>query len=135
LTYVGHKFANDSALAAQWPDLNRSAIKTAHTSGKTSWDDQHVIAAEAIVARLRKEQVLKSGSQIFGWELFNDAAVHKAAEIIYSAFGEQKEEERQIALQKYDAAMNQSVFNSIDKDADGVLSTDEKFRSISFGRV
>lgn len=135
LDYIGHKFANDSALAAQWPDLNRSTVKTAHTSGKTTWDDQHIIAAEQIILQLKHDQVIKSPDQIIGWEMFQEAAVHKCAEIIFSAFGEQKEKERELAADKYEKALDQWTFNSIDKDGDGRLDEEEKFGSISWSRV
>lgn len=135
LAYAGHRFADDNLLGGLYPDLSRAAVKTAHTSSKTTWNDQHVLAAEMIVAQLRKERVISSGSQIFSWEMFQLAGVHKAAHIIYSAFGEAKKEERDQAKIQYDEAMNQIVFNNQDKDGDGHLTTGERFGSISWSRV
>jgi hypothetical protein len=135
LDYIGHKFSNDSALASQWPDLNRSAVKTAHTSGKTTWDDQHIIAAEQIILQLKKDQVIKSADQLIGWEMFQEAAVHKCAEMIFSAFGEQKEKERELAFDKYEKALNQMTFTTVDRDGDGQLDEDEKFGSREWSRV
>jgi hypothetical protein len=135
LDYMGHKFSNDSALAAQWPDLNRSAIKTAHTAGKTTWDDQHILAAEQIINWMRKNQNIKSASQILGWEMFGEAAVHKVAEMIYSSFGEQKEDERKLAYEKFEEAIKSVHLNPIDQNADGVLDEEEKFGSRTWSRV
>lgn len=134
LQYVGHRFCDDNVLTAIYPDLARSAVKTAHTAGKTNWNDQHVIAAEAIIAHLRKERVLASGSQIFGWEMFQHAGAHKVAQIIYASFGESKVEERDEAKRNYDEAMNQIVFNNQDKNADGHLDYTERFGSVTWRR-
>lgn len=133
--YVGHKFSNDNMLAAVYPDLGRSAVKTAHTTGKTNWNDQHVLASEAIIAQLRKERVLSSPAQIFSWEMFQMAQTHKVAEMIFASFGEAKTDERQYAKDQYDLEMNQIVFDNQDKDGDGHLDESERFGSIEWRRV
>ena len=134
LQYCGHKFADDNILAGLYPDLGRTAVKTAHTSGKTTWNDQHVISAEAIISQLRKDRVISSPSQVFSWEMFQLAGAHKCAEIVLAAFGEAKKEERDYAKKQYDEAMNQIVFNNQDKNADGHLDDGEKFGSIQWVR-
>lgn len=134
ISYIGHRFGDDNLLTGLYPDLGRSAVKTAHTSGKTTWNDQHVLAAEMIVAQLRKERILYSPSQIFSWEMFQMAAAHKTAHIIYSAFGETKQNEREEAKKQYDEAMNQITFPNQDKNADGHLDSGERFNSIRWVR-
>lgn len=134
LGYIGHKFSDDNMLKAYYPDLGRATVLTAHTAGKGDWFEQHVLAAEAIIAQLRKERVISSGSQIFGWEMFQIAAVHKTAQIIYGAFGEAKAQERDEAKKQYDEAMNQIVFNYQDKNADGHIEYVEQFGSITWRR-
>lgn len=135
LAYMGHRFSTDQLLAGLYPDLNRSSLKTAHTSGKTNWNDQHVLAAETIVAQLRKDRVVSSGSQIFSWEMFQMAATHKVAEIIYASMGEARKDERDYAREQYQSEMNQIVFNNQDKDADGHVTSGERFGSVSWVRV
>jgi hypothetical protein len=134
ISYIGHKFADDNTLTALYPDLGRTAVKTAHTSGKTTWNDQSVLASEMIIAQLRKERILWSGSQIFSWEMFQIAQVHKTAHLVYSSFGEAKKEERDEAKKQYDEAMNQITFPNQDKNADGHLDTTERFNSIRWVR-
>ena len=135
ISYIGYKFGNDSTLAALYPDLARSAVMTAHTSGKTNWNEQQVLASEMVVNDLRKERILSSRSQIFEPETFEIAGVHKTAEIIYAAFGESKKEERLLARELYKEAMSGIIVNNIDKDGDGHLSEDEKFGTITWARV
>lgn len=125
LKYVGHKFATDSDLGGYYPDLNRTNVKTAYQSGKTDWTEQHVLAAEEIVRDLRKKQVLVNANQVFNWEIFTDAAVHKLAEIVYTAFGKDYEERRIAARDSYDEALDK-VFFPVDKNKDGRLSAQEK---------
>lgn len=135
LGYVGHKFGNDSLLSAIYPDLGRSAVKTAHTSGKTTWDEQQVIASESIITHLRKNRITTSGSQIFSWEMFQMAGVNKCAEIIYGAFGESKKPEQENAKAQYDLEMNQGIFVNQDLNADGHIDESERIGSIGWVRV
>jgi hypothetical protein len=135
VSYAGHKFGNDNLLAAIYPDLGRSAVKTAHTSGKTNWDEQQVIASEAIIAQLRKDRVVVSGAQVFSWEMFQMAGIHKCAEMIFGAFGEAKNDERELAKAAYEAEINQRFFDNQDLDGDGHLSESERAVGASWSRV
>lgn len=125
VSYVGHKFANDSQLEGYYPDLNRTAVKTAFKAGKTTWDDQHVLAAEEIIRDLRKKKVILSRNQILDFESFNDAAIHKCAEIIMRALGEDYADERASAIEDYNEALDK-VYFPVDKDGDGRLDTVER---------
>lgn len=125
ISYIGHKFANDSQLEGYYPDLNRTALKTSFKAGKTSWDDQHVLAAEELIRDLRKMKVILSGSQILDFESFNDAAIHKCAEIIMRALGDDYADERESAIQDYKNALDK-VYFPVDKDGDGKLDTQER---------
>jgi hypothetical protein len=125
LSYVGHKFANDSQLEGYYPDLNRSALKTAFKAAKTTWDDQHVLAAEEIIRDLRKKKVILSRNQILDFESFNDAAVHKCAEIIMRGLGDDYAENRASAIEDYKEALDK-VYFPVDKDGDGKLDTEER---------
>lgn len=126
LKYVGHKFANDIDLAGKYPDLIKTSVLTSFQSGKTSWEEQHILAAETIVRDLRKKQIgLFSASQILNWEVFNDAAVYKVAEMIFLAFGDDYADDRKLASQYYEDALDQVVF-PIDKNQDGRLDPEEQ---------
>lgn len=121
LSYVGHKFSTDAQLAGYYPDLNRQAIRTAFSSSaKTTWDDQHILAAEEIVRDLRKMELIQSPAQIVDWEMLQNPAVHKLAEIITTAFGEKFEENLALARKRYSEAMDGlAIRPAIDRNADG----------------
>jgi hypothetical protein len=132
LKYVGHKFSNDYNLKGYYPDLGRSTVMTAFTAAKTNWDEQHVLAAEEIIRDLKKKGEIFSASQIMNWEQFADAAVHKVAEIAYSAFGKDYEERREKAFDNYVDALDKVTFD-LDKNANGKREQAEA--KPSFGRL
>jgi hypothetical protein len=125
LKYVGHKFSRDTDLGGYYSDLTRSNVMSGFKAAKTNWDEQHVLAAEEIIRDLRKKQIIWSRNQIFGWEEFVDASVHKVAEIAYSAFGADYEERRKVARERYDEALDKLVF-AVDKDEDGRVEESEQ---------
>jgi hypothetical protein len=126
IKYMGHKFSNDSDLGGYYPDLNRSNVMIAFQAGKTDWSDQHVLAAEEIIRDLRKKNVIWNPNQIFVWDEFADASIHKVAEIVYTAFGKDYESRRESARENYDDALDKVVDVAIDKNEDGKLSEYEK---------
>ncbi len=131
LKYVGHKFSNDIDLGGQYPDLLRSNVLDAFLTGKTTWDEQHVLAAEEVIRDLRKKQIIISRNQVFGWEEFTDAAKHKVAELVYSAFGKDYEERRETAREYYEDSLDKIVFQQVDKNADGRVTPSENYPSYS----
>lgn len=130
LKFIGHKFSKDEDLAGYYPDLNRSNVKTAFATGKTTWDDQHIMAAEEIFNYLRKNRVLWAKGQIFEWEPFTMPAVHKVAQIVYTAFGEDYDGRRDEALEKFNESMESIMGQGIDLNEDGHKS-DEEHRGFS----
>lgn len=124
--YVGHKFSADEDFGAEYPDLaNDANLKTAWESGKTSWEEQHIAAAELVVNELKKQKRLWTANQILRWEDFNLAAKYKAAELIYSGFGDDYEDQRRLAAKRFHDAL--SVPNLvIDRNEDGRVEEFEK---------
>lgn len=125
LAYVGFRFAKDADLGGYYPDLVRSSVMDAHTSGKTNWDIQHAYAAEEIIRELRKARICWNPNQLFNWEQFNQAAIHKVAEIIFSGFGDAYEEQRKVAMEKYKREVNQGVF-VVDRNESGRIEERER---------
>lgn len=132
LTYIGHKFADDNDLFLYYPDLAASAAMTTYKAGKTNWNEQHVMAAEEIILKLRKDNKVMSPSQILNWQQFNLAAVHKCAEIIFRGFGDDYKDNKDLALKEYYKALS---CLDLDKDVDGKLDKDEKISSIGLYRT
>lgn len=132
LKYVGQKFSVDDTLYSFYPDLSLSDIKTGFESGKTSWDEQHFMAVEHIERDLVKRSLIQSKSQLLDWHLFQDAACHKVAEIVYQAFGQPYSEQLVRAAQAYNAALDIKYF-AVDQDANGRLDPGERGISTIFG--
>lgn len=133
LKYVGHRFSTDNDLRGHYPDLVRSNVLDAFKSGKTDWNEQHVLAAEEIARDLRKKMVLVNANQILDWESFSTASVHKVAEIAYKAFGKDFETRAETARDDYEAALD-LVFFPVDTNKDGRLDAVEKSSGHSFLR-
>lgn len=125
LGYVGHKFSKDEDLAGYYPDLNRTNVKTAFQSAKTDWTEQHILAAEELFRDIRNQRALWSKNQIFEWEPFTMAAVHKVAQIVYTAFGSEYESRRDEAYDRYKEALEGALSQGIDVDEDGHIEEGE----------
>lgn len=134
LSYVGHRFSDDNILNAYYPDLNTSNAKTAFESGKSDWNEQHVMAAEHIIRNLRARKRVVSRNQILNWQMFSEAAVHKVAEMIFSAFGNDFNEQRQMAKTKFDEAIRLDEVD-LDKDRDARLDQEEIDKTQRLWRV
>lgn len=133
LKYVGQKFATDAKLYSMYPDLNNTQLLTSFAASKTSWDEQHYMAAEQIVRDLKKADIIKSRSQILDYSLFQDAACHKVAEIAYVALGRPYFDQLQEARKQYKEAMNMKFFG-VDLNQNGSLDQVERATSTGFMR-
>jgi len=131
IKYMGQKFSSDSMLFSFYPDLNSTQVLTSFASGKTTWDEQHYMAAEHIVRDLKKANVIMARSQILDYSILIDASCHKIAEIVYSAFGKPYFEQLGHARGAYKEALNLRFFN-LDQNADGSLNPSERSISTSF---
>lgn len=136
LEYIGFRFAKDSDLNTYYKDLLLPQMMKDFNHGipMMNWDKVHVAAAEEIIKKLRKEEIIYSPNQVLDPETFTDAACHKLAEMAYSQFGESRLTKLEYAQEKYAEAMAMRVFN-VDSDGDGRLEPCEKTVSGSLRRV
>jgi hypothetical protein len=131
---ICNKFSDDTILTDYYPDLANTDLMTAFEAGKTTWNDQHFIAAEIIIRDLKKMNVIKSASQLMNFELFAEAGAHKVAETIYNALGKPYLDQRANAKKAYEAAINVNMFN-IDNDRTGNAEPEElQYRSGNLSR-
>ena len=126
--FLGQKFSGDLSFASTYPDLMQSAILTGFKAGKTNWNEQHFMAAEAIIKDLRRRNIILKRGQVMDWTVFEDAACHKVAEIVYQAFGAPYKEHVIAAKQRYETEMNTRVF-VVDITLDGHLDEKEKINT------
>jgi hypothetical protein len=131
LKYLGHCFSNDEALIAEYPDLSSTTLMTAHTAGKTSWKDQHFIAAKYILEDLRKLNIIWSNNQVLDSLQLQSASVHRTAAIIYDSFGDDYADNYKKSMQKYKDCMTVGAFR-IDQNGNARLDSKEKKSSIEF---
>lgn len=132
LLYVGHKFSNDAAMEAEYPDLARSTLKTAWKVGKTNWNEQHLLAAEYVVADLRSiKNLISSPNQILNWENYEKAGVHRAAAVIFQGLGEDYARELGVSMNAYKAALNVGN-HQIDNNRNATLDEGERVQTNVF---
>lgn len=124
LSFIGHKFSDDGDLFIEYPILNDSNFLTAYKAGKTSWEEQHVKAAEMITLDLMKKGVILGAEQILEKRKFIGASVCKVAEIIFTAFGNDYVEQRRSAREEYYHRLDLGQY-AIDSNSDGILNPSE----------
>jgi hypothetical protein len=126
IAYCGHCFSNDTYMRMHYPDLMVSSVLDAFETGKTDWNDQHCLAAQEVTRFLQRKRQMWSPNQLQNWQQFTIAATHKAAEIAYSGFpGDDQEDMRKRAEAKFYQAMNQNVV-AIDKNENGHVEQQER---------
>lgn len=132
LDYVGLKFIEDEDLYSIYPMLRNNGLRNAWKTGKTTWNEQHLVAADHILMKLRDMGVVgtRSGFSIMDVQYLREAAIHKAAEIIWSGLGNYDEKAKE-AHKKFTDAMGTKYFNS-DINGDGQLSRHERSTAIGF---
>lgn len=122
--YIGHKFSQDEDLEGEYPEMAQSALKTAFKAGKTDWKDQTIAAAEYIIQDLRQNNVITSRNQILDSRVFCKASIHKTAEIIFRAFGDDYKDNMIEAMKAYKRYIELKQFN-IDQNRDATLTEKE----------
>lgn len=125
LAYVDHKFSEDADLYASYPDLDSADLLDAYKTGKTSWEEQAVRAAEHVIKDLKAMGIVRGSGGVLDWNLLRIPAAHKTAEIIFAALGQDYREELKQARIAYKEALNVRYFNA-DKNRDGSLSPQER---------
>jgi len=124
LGWIGQLFCNDNDLEAEIPDFGSSNYKTAYKTGKTDWEEQCVTGSNKVVDALKSANIIQGEGQILDRYMFKDAAVHRTAAIIFSAFGDDYEDQRKLAMSDFHAAMKTGYLN-IDKNDNAILDDHE----------
>lgn len=134
LKFIGSKFSEDADLYPLFPDLNQAALKTLFQAGKTDWNDQHFMAAQAIVDDLKARNLVLSQDQVLDPWAFKTLASYKVAAIIYGGLGDAYAERLKHAHSMYQETFN-TTFKSLNLDhsVDGTLSRGEQM--VSYGRL
>lgn len=131
LAWAGQKFSDDDDLNAEFPDLVRANMLLAFGTGKTSWEEQHVKAAELTALDLIASEVVDWSGQILVREEFTLAAVMKVAEMIYGALGDDYVDQRDRAAREYKSRLDKSVYR-VDKNQNAILDKGEDTQRVGF---
>lgn len=132
ISYIGQKFSDDQQLYSFYPDFNKNNVLEGFATGKTSWDEQHFMAAEFIVADLKNRGIIRSRSQLMDYSIFNRASCRRVAVLIYTAFGSGYLDQLEKAEKDYMRAMDLNLFQ-VDKSGDGSLQPTEQAHSSWYG--
>lgn len=109
LKWLGNLFSNDNNLAGEYPDFVRPNVMTAFKAGTTDFEEQHVIAANLIVDDLINRGIVNDGAQILNRSDYTMAAVHKVAELICNAFGDDYADQKKAAREEYQARLQKRI--------------------------
>ena len=124
ISWLGQKFSTDNDLGSEYPELLSTNVKTSFEAGKTDWEEQHVRAAELIVAELTKANIIYSKSQILERHTFMLPSVSKVAEMAYVNFGDDFADQAQNARAEFKSRIQKGIYD-IDLNADAELDTFE----------
>lgn len=128
IAFIGQKFSSDTILQSLHPDLLQTQILNGYKTGKTNWDEQHFMAAEAIIRDLRKRNMAKHRGQILDWSVFEEASAHKVAEIVYLACGSAYKDHADSAKKRYESEMASRLL-CLDETMDGHVDYQETIAS------
>lgn len=120
LSFLGNKFSDDVDLFHEYPIFDNVDFLTAFEAGKADWEEQHIKAAEIIIADLIKKRVIIAPEQILDRRKFIGASVCKVAEIIYTAFGNDYIEQKREAAAEYLKRLDLSQY-SVDSNSNAIL--------------
>lgn len=112
ISFIGHKFSNDQDLFGNYPSLNNATLLSRWQSGKTTWEQQEIVAADVIIQDLTRRSIIFTADQILEPEIFKEASIHKTAEIIFSAFGDAFKDDALKAKAAYETALDLKNFKT-----------------------
>jgi len=124
LNYIGNVFSSDEDLFSEFPVFNDSNFLTGFETGKTTWEEQHVKAADLIIQDLKRKNVIVGKEQLLDISILAPASVCKVAEIIFNAFGKDYVEQLNRAKAEYATRIDLSKF-LVDVTNDGIKDLGE----------
>ena len=132
IAFVGNKFSDDNDLKAEFPSLMDSELMSAWESGKTSWEEQEVKAAELLIMDLKNKRLILDENQILDKNDLSLASVYKTAELIYNGSGREYEEDVKKNQVEYYKRLNKS-FPKIDANENARVDYTERVRATMSG--
>jgi hypothetical protein len=132
ISFIGIKFCDDDDLAAEYPDLNRSDVKAAWQTGKTTWDEQAIIISEMVARDLMEKKVIDNQAQLLDRREIKRIAVAKLAEVIFNGMGTDYVDSARLARETYTKRVSSWMPRKVDIHQKGRIDNNEQLR---FGRM
>lgn len=126
LNWVGNLFSNDSDLFAEHSQLNKSSYLTSIEAGKTTYEEQAVIAAKVVIDDLSVNDSILHQGQILERDDFRLVSVSKTAEIVYGLLGRDYDTYAEKANKNYLARMKKKN-KTIDTQLNARIDQQEVF--------
>jgi len=126
IDWVGRKFADDTDLGYEFPELVATNTKTG-TGFTTGYEAVHVKAAEVLVSDLIKKKMIFDKGQVLDRDAFKNAAVQKCAEMIFNMLGDDYVDQRNAAREEYQHRMDVSI-GLIDTNLNAIEDVSERIQ-------
>lgn len=128
LEWIGELFSNDYDLGAEFPDLLRTQTLDSFKTGKTDWEEQHVIAAKVIIDDMKARKIINFKEQILDRKELTLAAVQKCAALIYSSFGDDYADQKKESELEYQKRLKKDIFNIDTAESATITPNTQTFR-------
>jgi len=125
LNWIGQKFCSDNDLTNEYTLFSNSTFRGNYKAGKTSWENEIIIASRLMVEDIKKRRAIESGEQLLVRSMLLDACVAKTAQLIFKNLGDDYKDDAENAKKEYYERINKANFGS-DKNNDGRLDPSEK---------
>ena len=124
IKWIMYKFASDESLYSEYPIFNSTSLKTAYESGKTTWEEQIVVASRLVIEELTRRGIIESGNQLLDYKKLESPVIPKVAELIFNGLGDDYENDRLKARDIFKERSGNKVFN-IDLNNNATLDNRE----------
>jgi len=125
---ISYRFANTQQLSSIDPDIEQ--YLTSWESGKTSWDEQLVLASDHVVTDLKSRGLILHPGQVLRIDEFALATAYKCLALIYMVLGPDFEFRPEKVKENYKELMGSRRF-TFDRYRDGAENVGEVSRTSS----
>lgn len=111
LSWIGHIFCSDVDLYSEFPMFNSTSLKTAFESGKTTWEEQRVMASNLVIEDMIYRGLILHPGQILDRQKLRTACISKTAQMIFTALGDDYKDDATAAKNEYEIRIKNGVYN------------------------
>jgi hypothetical protein len=131
IKWIGQLFSNDADLFSEYPQLRPTSLMALWETGKTSWEEQAVVASQKLADDLIAKMAIVNKAQVLDREQFRLANASRTAQVIYSGLGTDFADDALAARGEYRELLASSL-KRVDKNADGILNVEERTNTVGW---